>query len=115
MKTVNALGISLLTLVVGAWPAVSTAQDTKTARGTLTAMDSRSLTVKVGANDMKFAVDAQTVVVASGAGTKARKAEAAGQAGPKLADVLKTGQALILNYREPGGTMYPTRVPATVA
>src|SRR5262249_51083737 len=66
--------------------------------------------VKVGANDMKFTVDSQTTVVAPGAGTKGRSAQEAGQAGPKLADVVKTGQAVMVNYREAGGTMHATRV-----
>jgi len=115
MKRFSGFSVALLTLAIGAWAATSNAQDTRTARGTVIAMASNSLTVRVGANDMKFSVDPQTVVVATGAGTQARKAEAAGKSGPALADVLKTGQAVKVDYRETGGMFYATRVQAVTS
>ena len=107
MRRVSVLGISLLALAVVAWPRASSAQDTKTARGTVTAMAGTSLTVRVGANEMKFTVDPQATVVASGAGTKDRK-----EGGVKLNDAIKTGQAVIVTYREKGATLLASRVEA---
>jgi hypothetical protein len=112
MRRSSVFAVSLLALLVMAWPSTSKAQDTKTARGTVTAMAGDSLTVKVGANDMKFTVDSQTEVVAPGAGTRARRAQQAGQAGPKLNEVVKTGQAVVVTYREMGSMMHATRVQA---
>ena len=109
MRRVSVLGISLLALAVVAWPRASAAQDNKTARGTVTAMAGSSLTVRVGANEMKFTVDPQATVVASGAGTKERKSEGAGV---KLGDVIKTGQAVVVTYREKGATLLASRVEA---
>src|SRR5262245_20613167 len=106
MRPIRVLGVALLAMAVVAFPRVSAAQD-KTARGTVTAMAGDSLTVKVGANDMKFSVDAKTTLVASGAGTQGRKNEAGSV---KLADFVKTGQPVIVSYRETGSTMYATRV-----
>src|SRR5207302_5173944 len=65
---------------------------------------------KVGTNDMKFSVDAQTTVIAAGAGSRTRQAQAAGQAGPKLSEVVRTGQAVMVNYREMSGMNHATRV-----
>lgn len=110
MKRVR-LAAGLVTLaVVFAFPGVSMAQGNKTARGTVTAMAGDSLTVKVGTTDMTFAIDSQTVVVARGAGTKSRTAAAAGQKGPALSEVVKTGEAVIVTYRETGVTKQASRV-----
>ena len=108
MRRVSVLGISLLALAVVAWPRASAAQDNKTARGTVTAMAGSSLTVRVGANEMKFTVDAQTTVVAPGAGTKERKKEGS----VKLDEAIKTGQAVIVTYREKGSMLLASRVEA---
>jgi hypothetical protein len=108
MKHVRLLGVSLLTVATLAWPEISAAQD-KTARGTVSALVGDSVTVKVGATDMKFTADSKTSVVAAGAGTKARTAAAAGQPGPKLAELLKPGQAVIVTYREMGAMLHATQ------
>ena len=100
------LGRSLAVVTLVGWlvtPAL--AQDTKSARGNVTAMTGDSITVKAGDRELKFAVDAKTVLTASGAGTASRQAEAAGKPGPKLADFVKVGDAVEVNYREAGGTM----------
>jgi hypothetical protein len=89
-----------LPLAVIAFVATSshvTAQESKS-RGTLTAMAADSITVKVAQTEMKFAVDSKTVVEAPGGGTKSRAAQAAGQAGPKLSDVLKVGDPVEVSY-----------------
>jgi hypothetical protein len=89
-------------------PAV--AQATKTARGSVTAMAADSITVKVGMTDMKFMVDDKTVVEAPGAGTKSRAAAAKGAAGPKLSDVVKTGEAVEVRYHDMNGTLHAANV-----
>ena len=77
MGRLKVLGISLvavlaLGLLTGASPA---AAQTKTVRGTATAVSDVSLTVKVADKSMTFAVDAKTIVMAEGR----RKADAQGR------------------------------------
>ena len=90
-STLLALSLAALTIVAVATRA--TAQDTKTARGTVSAMSGTSLTVTVAGTAMNFMVDDKTVVEARGAGTAANKASAAGKAGPKLGEVVKDAHA----------------------
>jgi hypothetical protein len=105
----------LATLAVIGWLTPAHAQGTKSARGTVTAMAADSVTVKTATGEMKFGVDDKTVVEAAGAGTKARAAAAAGKPGPKLADVVKTGQSVQVSYRDMGGTLHATRIRAIAA
>jgi hypothetical protein len=98
-------------ILVFAWLVVpALAQTSKSARGTVTAMAGDTVTVKAGTQELKFTVDATTRVIGEGAGTAARAAEAKGAAGPKLAEVLKVGDAVEVSYREAGGTMTATTV-----
>jgi hypothetical protein len=110
MTRSSVIGVSLMTLAVLSWARPSPAQAAKTARGTLSAVGGSSITVKVGASDMQFAANADTTVIATGAGTKGRRMAAAGQPGPKLTDLLKAGEAVVVTYRESGGTMTATQV-----
>ena len=112
-STLLALSLAALTIVAVATRA--TAQDTKTARGTVSAMSGTSLTVTVAGTAMNFMVDDKTVVEARGAGTAANKASAAGKAGPKLGEVVKTGQSVEVSYREMGSAMHATKVRAISA
>ena len=107
--------IPVLALLVSGWfCTVLKAQASKTARGTVTAMAGDSVTVKVGAADMKFMVDAaKTTVEAAGAGSKTRQARAAGAAGPKLSDIVKVGQAVEVTYMDAGANHMATRIRAT--
>src|SRR5213593_2102383 len=89
--TVPVLALSVIAFPVGLRAA---GDETKTARGTVTAMSGSSITVKAGAKELTFTVDDKTDVIAAGAGTKAKQAQAKGAAGPKLAEVVKTGQAV---------------------
>jgi hypothetical protein len=109
MRPAHLLGILLLTLSVLGWPIVSLAQD-KTARGTITEIGGDTLTVKVGANEMQFNVDAKTQVVAAGASTKTRKAASAGQPAPMLGDLVTTGQAVRVSFRDTGARLYASRI-----
>ena len=105
------LALPLAALAIVGWPATNaSAQETKTARGTVSAISASSVTVKVGQTDMTFGVDEKTTVEAVGAGTKSRQAEAAGKAGPKLTDVLKAGQAVEVSYHDVGGKLHAARI-----
>jgi len=110
------LAVPLAALSVVGWPtSYALAQDTKTTRGTLTAMVADSVTVKVGATDMKFSVDDKTKVQAPGAGSKMRQAVTAGKTGPKLADVLKVGDAVEVGYHDVGGALHAATIRKVTA
>jgi hypothetical protein len=107
------IALALLALAVAGWPTTQLrAQETKMARGTVTALAADSVTVKVGDQEMKFGVDAKTNVEAVGAGTKTRQAQAAGQPGPKLSEVVKVGQPIAVSYHEMGGSLHASRIRA---
>jgi len=110
------VALALGALVVAGWPATQTfAQDTKTARGSVTAMAADSISVKVQSVDMKFTVDGKTTVEARGAGTKSKAAQAAGMAGPKLGDVVKVGDAVEVSYHDMGGTLHAAKIRAVAS
>jgi hypothetical protein len=107
------IALALLALAVVGWPTTQLrAQETKMARGTVTALAADSVTVKVGDQEMKFGVDAKTNVEAVGAGTKTRQAQAAGQPGAKLSEVVKVGQPVAVSYHEMGGSLHASRIRA---
>lgn len=104
------VGVLMLVLaVVLSFPRSSAAQN-KTARGTISSIAGDTITVNVGGNEMKFMADSKTMVTASGAGTKARAAAAAGQPGPKLNELLKAGEAVVVTYMEMGSMNHATQV-----
>jgi Domain of unknown function (DUF5666) len=94
-----------LLIVGGGLASQAAAQGTKSARGTVTAMSGDSITVKAAERELKFTVDQKTVLTASGAGTAERKAEGAGKPGTRLADFVKTGDAVEVTYQESGSTL----------
>jgi hypothetical protein len=100
---------SLLALVTWCMPQQVIAQE-KSARGTVTAMAGDSLTVKAGTQEMKFLVDASTVVTAEGGGTASREAAAKGKGGPHISDLIKVGDAVEVRYHEKGGTMHAANI-----
>jgi hypothetical protein len=104
-------GVSLLAALVLAWlgvlPAVA---QTKTARGTVTAVSDSALTVKVADKDMTFAVDDKTIVQAKGAGRRTRTANETGAPGVKITDYVKTGGAVLVTYHEANGKMHASEV-----
>ena len=85
------------------------AQD-KSARGSVTAVGMDTVTVKAGAQELKLTVDGKTEIIAEGAGTANRTAVAKGAAGAKLADLVKVGENVEVNYREAGGMMHATTI-----
>lgn len=92
---------AMVLLFVGAGlTAQAAAQDTRSARGTVTAVGGDSITVKAGERELKFTVDSKTLLTASGAGTAERKADAAGKPGPRLGDFVKAGDAVEVSYQE---------------
>jgi hypothetical protein len=99
-----------LALVVGWLVPLAQAQETKTARGTVTSLSPGSITVKVAAGDVTYAVDPKTVLEASGAGTAERRADAAGKPGPQLKDFLKVGEAVEVSYTEGGAMPRASRI-----
>ncbi len=104
---------SLLALVVVgfAWPtATAVAQDIKTAKGTVAAIAANSVTIRAGMTEMKFDVDERTIVEAPGAGTKARRAAWQGRHGPKLAELIRTGQNVEVGYDDRGGAFHAASV-----
>jgi Domain of unknown function (DUF5666) len=92
------LALPLAVLAFVALPVRQAAAQTTNSRGTLTAMTTDSITVKVGTTDMKFTIDPKTTVEAPGGGTKERQAQAAGKPGAKLSDVLKVGDAVEVSH-----------------
>jgi hypothetical protein len=106
-----ALALAVLALV--GLPASLAAQgDTKTVRGTVSVIGADTLTITMEGREMKFTVDSKTTVEAVGGSTKTRQAQAAGQAGPKLSEVLKTGQPVSVAYTESAGTMKAVSIRA---
>jgi hypothetical protein len=103
-------GLSVVLFVVLGWSGQLTAQETKSARGTVTAVGADSITVKAGSGELKFVVDSKTVLTASGAGTASRQAEAAGKPGPRLSEFLKPGDAVEVSYQEAAGSMRASNI-----
>ena len=85
-------------------------QSTQTARGTVTAMSGNTVTIVSGDRSMSFAIDRQTVVTATGAGTATRAAAAAGKSGPKFSELIKVGDAIEVVYRDRGGKLMAASV-----
>jgi hypothetical protein len=88
----------------------SMSEPTKTLTGTIKAVAPDSLTV-TGADmkDMVFSVDAKTLVVGTGIGTKSQ--EKGGKA--TVADLLGMGDKVTVTYHETGGTNHATYVRRT--
>ena len=112
-QTLVALTLTAAHLLCGG--SATFAQTAREARGTISAIGGRSLTVKVGAQDMKFTVDEHTTVIARGAGTKATRAVAAGKTGPHLGEVLSAGQSVVVTYKDVSGALYATEIKSVTA
>ena len=111
MKSAS-LALALAVVALVAVPASIAAQETKMARGTVSIVAEDSVTVKTPEKEMKFAADSKTTVEAIGGSTKSRQAKAAGQAGPKLTEVLKVGQPVTVSYTESGGVLKAVAIRA---
>jgi hypothetical protein len=107
-RTVLAIPLAVVVLI-GWTTSHAYAQETKTAKGTVTAVTADSVTVKAGAQDMKFTVDNSTMVTATGAGTKTRKAAAEGKK-PAVNELLTAGTAVEVKYHDMGGTLHAASI-----
>jgi len=87
-------------LMVGT--ATASAQPTKNVKGTLTAVSGNSITVKGPDGDVTLAIDRQTKVVTPGGSTATKAAKTEGKEGPGVTEILKTGQAVDVDYHEQG-------------
>lgn len=108
----TSIAVALTLGVLLATPASGLAQETKTARGTVVTVADDALTIKVQGQEMKFSVDSKTTVEVVGGSTRTRQAQQAGQPGPKLTEVLKTGQPVTVGYTEASGAMRAASIRA---
>lgn len=106
----RAFRFAMVLFIVGVGLTAPAAAQDKSARGTVTAVGADSITVKAADRELKFAVDPKTVLIASGAGTAERKADATGKPGPRLGDFVKAGDAVEVTYQETGGTMRASNI-----
>ena len=109
----------VLVLMAGMWLVVglataTAAPDEKWARGKVTAMAGDTLTVDVKGQPMTFTVDKATEVVKKGATTKARQL-AKDEKATTLADILKVGDNVEVQYTEAEGKMHASMVRAGVS
>lgn len=98
-KLLTVIGCALL---VVAGPQRADAQDTKVAKGTITAVTASSLSIKVQDKVMTFTVDEKTDVIARGASTQTQAARAEGRKGAALPSLVKVGQGVEVRYQEAG-------------
>jgi uncharacterized protein DUF5666 len=94
------VGVVAVVFLLSSGVGTASAQPTKTVSGTVTAVGPDSVTVKVKDQDMKFAVDKTTEVIARGGSTAERTAKAQGKSGPALSTMLKAGQSVEVKYHE---------------
>jgi hypothetical protein len=72
-------------------------------RGSAVAVSDSSLTVKAGEQTLSFVINKDTLIEARGAGTRSRRADAAGSAGIKVTDYVKAGDPVLVSYRAADG------------
>ncbi len=106
------VAIALVGVLFVAVPAIQ-AQATKTAKGSVTAVTGDQVTVKVGTEDMNFTIDPKTKIIGRGAGTQTKAAQAKGEAGAKLTDLVKVGQLVTVRYTTKDNVMQATEVRVT--
>jgi hypothetical protein len=104
------IGIAAAVFAVVVTAPAALAQDTKSVRGTVTAVSGNSITVKAAGKDYTFAIDKTTEVEAPGGGTAQRAAQKAGEAGIHVADVIKVGSGAEVRYHDMGGTLHAARI-----
>ena len=83
----------------------------KPARGIVTSIGGDTIMINLPSDtDVVFRIDANTQVVARGAGTKMRAAQARGESGVKLVDVLPIGGTVQVTYEERDGQRIARRI-----
>jgi hypothetical protein len=108
-STVIALTLTTLSVLLGSSSPAS-ADEAKVARGTVAAIGAKSVTVKVGDQDMTFAVDSKTLVETRGGSTKSGQAAAAGKRGPQLSELIAAGQPVAVTYTGTAGALHATGI-----
>jgi hypothetical protein len=96
------IGMACTLLVGSVSQAAAGGQGTKSVQGTISALTTASITVKVKDQEMTFVIDPKTDVVAKGGATQTRAAQAAGKPGAVITDILKVGQGVEVNYKADG-------------
>jgi hypothetical protein len=105
-STIVALTFTTLSVLLGpSSPAF--AGEAKVARGTVASIGAKSVTVKVGDQDMVFSVDSKTMVETRGGSTKSSRAAANGKPGPTLNELLTAGQSVAVTYNGTTGSSGP--------
>jgi hypothetical protein len=112
MKRVSFVATAVLGFALAAGPAFAGAEAVK---GTVKAVGADSITVDSMGATKVFKLDAATSVIGKGGSTATRAAQVAGQAGPKISDVLKVGDAVEVHYKEVGGAMHATEIRTGVS
>lgn len=117
MTPVRRLALPSLLLLLACTVAPAFAGDTaKEARGIVTSIGGDSIAINLPVDiDITFRVDANTCVVARGAGRKMRRATADGAPGVKLADLLPIGASVEVRYEERDGQRYARRIVSMVS
>jgi hypothetical protein len=113
-STVIAFTFTTLSVLLGS-SSPAAAGEAKVARGTVASIGAKSVTVKVGGQNMVFAVDSKTMVETRGGSTKSGQAAASGKPGPKLSDLIAAGQSVAVTYNETTGSPYATNIKTVPA
>ena len=88
----------------------ATSEDTgDSVSGQITALSANSMTVKSGSGETTFAIDPKTRVLAAGAGSATKQAQATG-GGPAITDLVKVGESVVVTYRTTGKTSVANEV-----
>jgi hypothetical protein len=112
MKRVSFAVTAILGFALAAGPAFAGAE---AVRGTVKAVGADSITLDSMGATKVFKLDDTTNIIAKGGSTATRAAKVAGQAGPKIGDVLKVGDVVEVHYKDVGGAMHATDIRAGVS
>jgi hypothetical protein len=112
------IGVLAVALAIVAVPSFSSAQESAkamNATGTVSAVAPESLTVKgTGSDAWTFMIDKDTSVVAKGATHKSLAMKADGKS-TVLADFVKVGDKVTVQYHDMGGMKHASRIDVDVA
>jgi hypothetical protein len=106
----HVVAVALFAIVVSLVFAPVASAQTKWVRGTVVSVVADTVVIKAAGKDMTFKVEKTTELVARGAGTAQREAEAKGAGGVKLVDFVKPGVGVEVQYKEAGGIMTATEI-----
>ncbi len=111
MHSIRQLALPTLLLTFALASPALAGDTAKPARGIVTSIGADSIMINLPSDtDLVFRVDANTEVVARGAGRKMREAQSRGVSGIKLSDVLPIGGAVQVSYEQRDGQRYARRI-----